>query len=37
MRKDEGYYDEGEVVIDPFALKRVRTLEVLPASGNRNR
>jgi hypothetical protein len=28
-REDEGHYDEGEVVIDPFALRRVRTLELL--------
>lgn len=32
VREDEKYYDEGEVVIDPFALTRVRVVEVLASA-----
>jgi hypothetical protein len=30
VREDENYYDEGEVVVDPFKLSRIRILERLP-------
>lgn len=30
VREDENYYDEGEVVVDPFKLSRVRVVERLP-------
>ena len=29
IREDEDYYDEGEVVVDPFALGHVEVLEKL--------
>ena len=30
-REDEGYYDESEVVVDPYRLGRVRVLARLPS------
>jgi hypothetical protein len=34
-REDEGYYDESEVVVDPYRLGRVRILARLPALAER--
>jgi hypothetical protein len=31
LREEEGYYDEGEVVVDPYRLGRVRVLARLPS------
>ena len=32
QREEEGYYDEGEVVVDPYKLDAVRVVERLPSS-----
>jgi hypothetical protein len=34
LREDEKYYDEGEVVIDPFKLSRVDVVERMPPRSN---
>ena len=31
VREQDGYYDEGEVVVDPFKLSRIKVFERLPA------
>jgi hypothetical protein len=33
VREDEDYYDEGEVVVDPFALGRIDVVERLEPKG----
>jgi hypothetical protein len=30
IRKPEDYYDEGEVVVDPFRLGKIKVVECLP-------
>ena len=32
VHEDEGYYDEGEIVVDPFRLAGVTVVERLPMS-----
>jgi hypothetical protein len=32
MRKPEDFYDEGEVIVDPFRLHRIRTVSLAPSA-----